>query len=105
MRTSYYGQGHGCIPSINELIGEDLDVIIRLDAIPSNGIVVGDLSRYVVQPLPSIRLTSLWELCLSYVVCASLCIYPSFAPRLYTFPAPVLLRSQWMISEGRQSKC
>ena len=40
--TSYFGQGRCCILGTNELIGEDLDVITRLDAIPSNGIVIGD---------------------------------------------------------------
>ena len=42
MRTSYCGKECGCIRSTNELPGEDLDVIIRLQCYSSNGIVVGD---------------------------------------------------------------
>ena len=42
MRTNYYGQGCGGIPNINELLGKNLDMIIRLDAIPSNGVLIGE---------------------------------------------------------------
>ena len=41
-RISYCVRGRDCILGTIDLIGENLDVIIRLDAIPSNGVVAGD---------------------------------------------------------------